>query len=81
LTKKKAVSQETLIKTLLKQKQPSIKQGLPVNKKTLLTAAFILALLLSAVAGAFFLSQHRQTLTAMSIRPLKFHRQQTQNHP
>jgi hypothetical protein len=54
LTKKKAVSQETLIKTLLKQKQHSIKQGLPVNKKTLLTAAFILALLLSAVAGAFF---------------------------
>ncbi len=33
-------------------KKPSIKQGLPVEKKTLLTIAFISALLFSAVAGA-----------------------------
>ena len=53
LTKKLAVSQETLIKTLLQQKKLGIKQGLPV-KKTLLTVLIILVLLFSAVAGAFF---------------------------
>jgi hypothetical protein len=40
-----------LIKTLLSRKKPSIKQGLPVEKKPLLTAAFITVLLLSMVAG------------------------------
>jgi hypothetical protein len=40
-----------LIKTLLPPKQPSIKQGLPVRKKTLLTAITVSALLFSAVAG------------------------------
>jgi hypothetical protein len=47
-------SQETLIKTLLQPKQPSIKQGLPVNKKTLIKASFISALLTSLVAGSLF---------------------------
>ena len=51
MTKKKHVSQETLIKTLLQREQPSIKQGLPVEKKSRITAAFISALLFSAVAG------------------------------
>ena len=46
-------SQETLIKTLLQQKKPSFKQGLPVNKKTLF--AFVSALLLSVAAGKFAL--------------------------
>jgi hypothetical protein len=40
-----------LIKTLLQQKQLSVKQGLPVEKKTLKTAALISALLFSAIAG------------------------------
>jgi hypothetical protein len=40
-----------LIKTLLPKKKPSIKQGLPVKKKALLTVAFLSVLLLSAVAG------------------------------
>jgi len=53
LTKKLAVSQETLTKTFLRQKQPNIKQELPVKKKTLLTIAFISVLLISA-AEAFF---------------------------
>jgi hypothetical protein len=53
LTKNSAVSQETLIKTLLHQKQPSIKQGLPV-RKTLLTAGFISVLFLTAIAEAGF---------------------------
>jgi hypothetical protein len=35
-------------------KQPSIRRGLPVEKKTLLTAAFISVFLLSAVAGTLF---------------------------
>jgi len=39
-----------LIKTLLSQKQPSIKQELPVKKKTLITAALVSAFLFSAVA-------------------------------
>ena len=43
--------QETLTKTLLQQKQPSIKQGLPVNKKTFLTAVFTSALLSSALVA------------------------------
>jgi nitrous oxidase accessory protein len=47
-------SQETFTKTLLPQKKPNIKQGLPVNKKTLLITAFISVLLLSAVAGSWF---------------------------
>jgi predicted phage tail protein len=38
-----------LIKTLLSRKKPSIKQGLPVEKKRLLTAAFISVLLFSAL--------------------------------
>jgi hypothetical protein len=46
--------QETLTKTLLQQKKPRIKQGLPVKTKHLLTAASISALLFSAVAGASF---------------------------
>jgi hypothetical protein len=53
------VCQETFIKTLLPQKQPVIKQGLPVEKKPLLPLAFISVLLLSAVAGtqlAYFAS-------------------------
>ena len=40
-------------------KKPSIKQGLPVNKKRLLTAAFISVLLLSAVAGTQFVNLAR----------------------
>jgi hypothetical protein len=40
-----------LTKTLLQQKQPSIKQELPVKKKALLTIAFVSMLLFSAVAG------------------------------
>jgi hypothetical protein len=51
LTKKKPVSQETLIKMLLQRKQPRVSQGLPVEK-TMLTAAFISVLLLSALAAA-----------------------------
>ena len=46
--------QEMLTKTLLQRKQPSIKQGSPVEKKQVLTAAFISALLLSAIAGTQF---------------------------
>jgi hypothetical protein len=41
-----------LTKTLLQRKKPNIKQGLSVEKRQLLTAAFISALLFSAVAGA-----------------------------
>jgi hypothetical protein len=52
LTNFETFGQETLTKTLLPRKQPSIKQGLPVKKETLLTAAFISALLF-AVAGTF----------------------------
>jgi len=37
-------------------KKPSIKQGLPVEKKQLLTAAFISALLFSAVVGTHFVN-------------------------
>jgi hypothetical protein len=44
-------SQETLTKTLLQRKQPSIEQGLPVKKKTRVQAFLILWILLSAVAG------------------------------
>jgi hypothetical protein len=44
-------SQETLTKTLLLWKQHSIKQGLPVKKKALLTITFISVLLSSAIAG------------------------------
>jgi hypothetical protein len=44
-----------LTKTLLQQKKPDIKQGLPVQKTTLLTAIIISTLLLSAVAGIQFL--------------------------
>ena len=43
--------QGTLIKTLLRQKQPSIKQGLPVEKKRLLITAFITTLTFSTVVG------------------------------
>ena len=45
------LSQEMLTKTLLHQKKPSIKQGLPVNKKTLLATAFISMVLMLAVTG------------------------------
>ena len=55
LTKKKQVSQETLTKTLLQQTQPSIRQGTPMEKKTLLTIAFISALLFSVLAGTVFI--------------------------
>jgi hypothetical protein len=48
--------QETLTKTLLHQKQPDIKQGLPVKKKTLLTGALISWLLLSTIAGTQFVN-------------------------
>jgi hypothetical protein len=51
LTKEKRVSQETLIKTFLQPKQPSIKQGMPVNKKRLLKAIIFQAFLTSALAG------------------------------
>jgi parallel beta-helix repeat protein len=54
LTKNWAFGQETLIKTLLPQKQPSIRQGFSVKKKTLLTVVFISVLLLSTVAGSLF---------------------------
>jgi hypothetical protein len=53
------VGQETLIKTLLQQKNPVFKQGFPVEKKSLWTAAFILALLFSVLAeiqAVFFAS-------------------------
>jgi hypothetical protein len=43
-----------LIKTLLQPKKPVIKQGLPVEKKTLTTAAFISALFIMAIAEAGF---------------------------
>jgi hypothetical protein len=43
-----------LIKTLLLGKQPHVKQGLPVEKKTCLTAALISVLLLTALVGAQF---------------------------
>jgi hypothetical protein len=48
--------QETLIKTLLPLKQPSVKQGLSVEKKKLVTAVFISALLFSGVAGTQFVN-------------------------
>jgi hypothetical protein len=48
------LSQETFTKTLLQQNQLNIKQGLLVEKKALLTIAFISVLLLSAVAGTQF---------------------------
>jgi hypothetical protein len=58
LTKKSAVSQETLIKTLLPQKQPIIKQRIRSNqrdmvlmKRKALALTFILAFLISAMAG------------------------------
>jgi hypothetical protein len=54
LTKKSPVGQETFTKTLLSQKQPSIKQGLPVRKKTFLTAGFISVLFLIVIAEACF---------------------------
>jgi hypothetical protein len=45
-----------LTKTLLQQRKPVIKQGLPVEKKTLLIATFILLLLLMTMAGECFRS-------------------------
>jgi nitrous oxidase accessory protein NosD len=54
LTKKLAVSQEIFTKTPLKQKQPSIKQGLPLKNKTLIAAVFISMLLLSTFAETQF---------------------------
>jgi hypothetical protein len=65
LTKKNLVSQETLTKNLCCElvwsrnldknafiaKKPSIKQGLPVEKKTLITAITVSVLLFSALAG------------------------------
>jgi hypothetical protein len=45
-----------LIKTLLQRKKPSIKQGLAVEKKTLLKAASISGLLFSAVATIQFVN-------------------------
>ncbi|MBN1244060.1 hypothetical protein JXA31_00530 [Candidatus Bathyarchaeota archaeon] len=55
-------SQESLTKTLLQQKKPDIKQGLPVEKKTLLTIAFISALLTSSVAGILFVGMGRANM-------------------
>jgi hypothetical protein len=46
--------QETFTKTLLLQKQPSVRQGLPVRKKTFFTAGFISVLFLIAIAEACF---------------------------
>jgi hypothetical protein len=43
-----------LTKTLLPREQPNINEGLPVRKKTLLTAGFILMLFLIAIAEAGF---------------------------
>jgi hypothetical protein len=45
--------QETFTKTLLSQKQPSIKRGLPV-RKDVFTAGFISVLFLIAIAEACF---------------------------
>jgi hypothetical protein len=59
LTKKKRVSQETLIKTFLQPKQPSIKQGMPVEKKSLLMGALMSILILLAVAGERFVGLGR----------------------
>jgi hypothetical protein len=56
LTKKKQVSQETLIKTLIQRKQPSIKQGLPVERRALITVAFISTILISTLAGTQFVN-------------------------
>jgi hypothetical protein len=53
LTNAEPVWSRNLDKNALITGKPSIKQGLPVEKKTLLTAAFILVLLFSA-AAAFF---------------------------
>jgi hypothetical protein len=56
-------------------KKPSIKQGLPVKKKKLLTAAFISALLFSAVAGAFFVksTQANPTISVYRDVPISVH--------
>jgi hypothetical protein len=45
-----------LTKALISHKQPSIKQGLPVKKKTLLPVAFISILLFSTVAATQFIN-------------------------
>ncbi len=45
-----------LDKNVFIAKKPSIKQGLPVEKKRLLTAIILMALLFSAVAGTQFIS-------------------------
>jgi hypothetical protein len=55
-----------LIKTLLPRKQPNIKQELPVNKKRLVTAAFISILLMSQVAGIQFVNLARADATTFS---------------
>ena len=62
LTKKQAVSQETLIKTLIQQKKFSIELGFPVNKKALLITAFISTLLTSSVAGTLFVGLGKANL-------------------
>ena len=60
-------SQETLTKTLLSQNKAVISRGLHVNKKAL-TAAFILALAFSAVAGVLLI----KSATANPVYLLNF---------
>jgi parallel beta-helix repeat protein len=54
---------------LLQQKKPSIKQGSPVEKKTLITLAFISALLISAVAGGLFVDVGKANFTPLPELP------------
>jgi hypothetical protein len=56
LTNSEPFGQETLTKTLLPWEQFNINEGLPVRKKTILTAGFILMLFLIAIAEAFFVN-------------------------
>jgi hypothetical protein len=66
-----------LTKTLLQWKQPNIKQGLPVEKKTLITTVFVSVLLLSGSAGthvANLIAQSPEIITIEadgSINPSK----------
>jgi hypothetical protein len=59
-----------LIKTLLQQKKPSIKQGLPVKNKTFVIEAFITLLLLSIAVGTRLnLGRANPFLYYESVRP------------
>jgi hypothetical protein len=75
------LGQETLTKTLLQQKNPRVKQGLPVRKKPLQTATFISALLFLAVASALFVSQREQTHIFIITSLQRFRLPQAHNHP